>query len=267
MKETERKKLAKQVENFLRRHDVPIKEIDSHSTNVFEAVCFVIFLRYYEEQGYRLEARNLLENVFRFRFTTAGYPWNYSYFVVLSSKPGDDTILFEIYHNQKVVGAWIGSEEKGEKKPLFALDVAVVEPDSLPKLSPGHKRKNEPYWVENNQLITFAEAKKLKAYPMLLAQFLGIIHEIKPEFLQVENRQINQKFFNQKHPPPTLLTADRFSRGTDRVLQSFVDRKLEIRVVEDVTGSSSKILMEQVRGRAADQTEEISGLTPEEISF
>ncbi len=267
MKKAEKEKLSKQVESFLSRHRAPIKEIDSHITNIFEAVCFVIFLQYYEELGYRLEVRNLLEGLFRFRFRTTGYPWNYSYFAVLPGNSNDDTILFEIYHNQTVVGAWISTEKEDTEIALFAVDVAVVEPDSLPKLSPGHKRKGEPYWVENNRLITFAEAKKLRAYPMLLAQFLGIVHEIKPEFLQKESKQIDQKFFEQKHPPPTLLTADDLSRGTKKVLQTFMDRKFEIRVVKDVTGSSSKSLVEQIKRPADGPIEEIQDLELEKIPF
>ena len=34
--------------------------------------------------------------------------------------------------------------------------------------------------LPNSELVTFAEVKKLVVYPMLLAQFVGIVHEIKP---------------------------------------------------------------------------------------
>jgi hypothetical protein len=155
--------------------------------------------------------------------------------------------LFEIYHNQKVAGAWLHAG-KGTDIALFAVDIAVVRADSLPDLPKGHKRTDEPYWVENEDVITFGEAKKLTAYPMLIAQFLGIVHEIKPEFLKVVGSDISETFWDEKHPPPTLMTANHLTFGTKQVLRSFAERRIEIRVVEDVTGSPEGILLWKLRG-------------------
>lgn len=262
MNNIEIEQLSNRIYNFLARHRTEISEIASHASNVFEAACFVIFAIHYEEAGYRLRPENLLEGRFRFRYSTSGYPWNFSYFAVLANEIATEgnAVLFEIRHNQKVVGAWVDTEGESEDKALFAVDIAVIETGSLPDLSQGHKRTNEPYWVENDRLITFAEAKKLTAYPMLLAQFLGIVHEIKPEFLRVGKQEIPEMFWSQSHPPPTLLTANHLTQGTKKVLQSFEERQLVIRVVENVIGSPEEILLCRLRGvdeqEAFDQDEE-----------
>jgi hypothetical protein len=252
MNQTQKDRLTSQVSDFLTRHKAAIYEISRHSTHVFEAVCFVIFARYYEEIGYQLEPENLIEDKFRFRWTTNGYPWNYSYFAVLSPELENEegSAVFEIYHNQKVTGAWVEVEkqDEGEIPPMFAVDIAVAEAGCLPKLPRGHKRTYEHYWIENRRLLTFAEAKKLTAYPMLLAQFLGIVHEIKPEFLHVGERELSQAFWEQKHLPPTLLTADHLTSGARQVLKSFHGRELMIRIVENIINLPEEVLLRQLRG-------------------
>ena len=264
IQEVDFERLANLVSDFLCRHKSSMYEIATHGTNVFEAFCFVIVVRHYEMAGYELKPENLLDGKFRFKYNTRGYPWNYSYFIVSSKEreAENDSGLFEIRHNLKVSGAWVGAETDNDTDPpMFALDVAVIESDSLPNLKMGQKRNGEKYWVDNMDLITFGEAKKLTAYPMLLAQFLGIVHEIKPEFLNTEERENLKTILDQKHPPPLLLTSNHLTWGTKQVLKSFQDRDLLIRVVEDVTGSSEQILLSKMKGS---EPQEADGA---EISF
>lgn len=242
-------RLTDQVSDFLEHYQTPIYEITSKSTNVFEAFCFVLFVRYYEMAGFDLEVANLLDGKFRFKFNTRGYPWNYSYFAAFSTGPSEreNTALFEIRHNLKVAGAWLGRRREPEP-PVFALDIAVVIGGSLPHLEKGKKREDERYWAENEHLITFGEAKKLTAYPMLLAQFLGIVHEVKPEFLGQRGSQ-SPSFTSQQHPPPALFTANHLTRGTKNVLESFEERGYSVRVVENVTISPQQVLLDALRGK------------------
>lgn len=259
IKEVDFDRLANQVSDFLNRHKSSMYEIATHGTNVFEAFCFIIVVRHYEMAGYELKPENLLDGKFRFKYNTRGYPWNYSYFVVSlkETEEGNDNVLFEIRHNLKVSGAWVRAETDNDTDPpMFALDVAVIESNSLPVLKMGQKRNGEKYWVDNTHLITFGEAKKLTAYPMLLAQFLGIVHEIKPEFLNIEERERLKTILDQKHPPPLLLTSNHLTWGTKQVLKSFQDRDLLIRVVEDVTGSSEQVLLNKMKGDESQETDE-----------
>jgi len=164
-----------------------------------------------------------------------------------SEQNQDSTVLFEIRHNLKVAGAWIEKQGEETDPPMFALDISVVKANSLPHLKRGQKRKEEKYWAENSHLVTFGEAKKLTAYPMLLAQFLGIVHEIKPEFLKPEETETSATI-SQQHPPPTLFTANHLTWGTKKVLQSFKERGFSVRVVENVTILPEQILLRKMRG-------------------
>lgn len=248
--DTDRQQLTRRVCDFLERHQTGIGDISPVLSNVFEAACFVLFARYYEEAGYVLRAENLLEGKFRFRFSTAGLPWNFSYLAVVpagAEAHADGAALFEIRHNQKVAGAWIDAQEEDEEPALFAVDIAVIDAGSLPDLPRGRRRGNQRHWAENHRLITLGEAKKLIAYPMLLAQFLGIVHELKPGFLKVGRAKIPQRFWAEKHPPPTLFTSDHLTAGTERVLQSFEDRLLMLVVVDNVITSPEKLLLQKLR--------------------
>jgi hypothetical protein len=258
MKELDFDRISRQVADFLSRHKSSLYEIVKQNTNVFETFCFVLFVQYYETVGYKLEPKNLLDGKFRFKYSTRGYPWNYSYFAVSSheSKGGKTHDLFEIRHNQQVSGAWIEvGEGVGEDPPMFALDISVIEAGSLPQLKQGQKRKKENYWVDNANLITFAEAKKLTAYPMLLAQFLGIVHEVKPNFLKLGQKDIHDGH-SEPHPPPVLFTSSHLSLGTERVLQSFEARDMRMIVIENVTSVPGRILVGKISEEANKEASE-----------
>jgi hypothetical protein len=250
MNDADRQRLIGHISDFLHRYGQQLGDIASATSHVFEAFCFVIIVRYYEETGYRLRPKNLLEGRFRFRYSTAGYPWNFSYFAILppESKDEEEAALFEVRHNQKVAGAWVDADYQEEDKALFAVDVAVIEAGSLPDLPQGHKRTDEPFWVENSDLITFAEAKNLTAYPMLLAQFLGTVHEIKPDFLRIHSQDIPQRFWQQNHPSPALMTANHVTAGTQRVLRSFEERGFVVKVIDEMTNLPEEMLISKLKG-------------------
>ncbi len=256
MNDTEKHQLANRVADFLTRYRTEMSDIASYASHVFEAACFILIVRYYETVDYNCKPENLQDGKFKFRYSTAGYPWNFSFFTAFSGDPDEESSvpIFEIRHNQKVAGAWVEAEDDTDNKALFAVDAAVVNPGSLPDLPKGQKRTSEPYWVENRDVITFMEAKKLTAYPMLLAQFLGIVHEIKPEFLGIKGKEIDETFYDQQHPPPILMTANHLTKGTQKVLRSFEERGLLIRVVEDVTGLPDCVLIAKLASIEPEQS-------------
>jgi hypothetical protein len=240
--------LETRVSDFLQTHRTEIENVTKAASNVFEAVCFVIFARHYENIGYRLVPQNLINGKFRFRYSTNGLPWRYSCFAVYNkdSKADSGKPLFEIWHNQKVAGAWVGDEDT--EKALFAVDIAVARGGALPTNLTFKEPKNDhQYWVASSDLITIGEAKKLTAYPMLLAQFLGIVHEIKPEFIEVGDSRIALEFIEQGHPPPTLLTANFLTSGAERVLATFVQRGLHILVLDNVTDRPERDIIKDIR--------------------
>ena len=226
--------LQKKAEDFLASHKTGIQNVTKSHNNIFEVSCYILIAQYYEQLGYTLEIKNSVDGKFRFRYSTNGFPWRYSYLAACAKD--NNQPAFEIWHNQKVAGAWFEGDDDKDR-PLFALDIAVLNPGSLPSnLSFKDKGKGERVWAKNNDLITFGEAKNLVGYPMLIAQFLGIVHELKPSFLHEHKDTIPDIFYNQRHLPPSLITSGNMLSGAVRVLKSFEDRNIEIMVIENLSG-------------------------------
>jgi hypothetical protein len=206
--------LETRVSKFLSTHRTAVENVTKAASNVFEAVCFVIFARHYENIGYQLVPQNLSEGKFRFRYNTNGLPWRYSYFAVHSYEGQSNKPLFEIWHNQKVAGAWVKDKDEDAEQALFAVDIAVTRAGALPADLPFQESgANHQYWVDQSDLITIGEAKKLVAYPMLLAQFLGIVHEIKPQFIGLGDKHDLLALVSQGHPPQPYSHPTRSHRG------------------------------------------------------
>lgn len=252
MNEEQVGRIKDRISSFLTTHRTETEEIASKISNIFEAFCYVLFVLHYEREGLKPKVENLTpDNIFKFRFSTAGHPWNFSYFSVRRNEESDE-VLFEIRHNQQVVGHYVEVDTGSDEKPgLFALDIAVIEPGGLPNPPIGTKYTNERTYVLNDGLITFGEAKKLVAYPMLLASFYGVVHELRPEFL--EGRTLPSSFDLCPHPFPILFTADFLTKGTKNVLKTFEDRQLKVTIVEDVNGSPEIQLLRRIKGMREDE--------------
>ena len=106
---------------------------------------------------------------------------------------------------------------------MYVVDVAVVKPNKIPRA------KGRTPWVclDNSNLVTFVEVKKLVVYPMLLAQFIGIVHEIKPKLLQ--GSAYGFKKYN--HYCPALISIGYLKGTSSKVLVGFGRRNYKVCVV------------------------------------
>src|SRR6266446_428214 len=86
------------------------------------------------------------------------------------------------------------------------------------------ERKGQWLCLANADLVTFAEAKKLRVYPMLLAQFLGVVHEIRPEFLNRQN--LAAAFFAGGHFAPALVSLGSYSGNSQRIVDAYPGRMI-----------------------------------------
>src|SRR5207244_13630 len=106
---------------------------------------------------------------------------------------------------------------------IYCVDVGIALADSIPS------EKSEEKWacLQNNSLITFAEVKKLVVYPMLLAQFIGIVHEIKPEFLK------SRRDVDKSHLSPILITLQYFSGNSKAIVDAYPRRGINVTIAEN----------------------------------
>jgi len=142
-----------------------------------------------------------------------GAPWNYSRICAVRGMHAVD-----IHMNLTVRGA----HDDG----IYCVDVGITSPGSVP----GGKGKSKWLCLENKHLRSFAEVKRLVVYPMLLAQFVGIVHEIKPRFLRPPTRN---GFGRGEHLPPTLIVLGHYSSNSGGIVRSYPKRNLQINVAEN----------------------------------
>ena len=115
----------------------------------------------------------------------------------------------------------------GRDAGIYCVDVGLTAPGAVP-----NKIERPRTWrcVENDSLLSFAEVKRLSIYPMLLAQFVGIVHEIKPRFLR---RKKPSGFSATEHLPPTLVVLGRYSGNSREIVEGFDRRRLLIHVADN----------------------------------
>ena len=116
---------------------------------------------------------------------------------------------------------------------VYCVDVGIVEAGTIPAAKP----TGTGPWLclENQHLVTFAEVKKLVIYPMLLAQFLGIVHEIKPGFLT------SNCGLKLPHISPMLIALGHFSGNAGIIVANYPHRGIHITVVENFDSRLAKV--------------------------
>ncbi len=152
---------------------------------------------------------------FRIKKSSSGYAWNFSWYEV-----GRGTERFEVLTNAKVRGAFAGDEG------AYVVDVAVLKGGAMAAAKPLGKAFSG---FANADLKTFIESKALVIYPMLLAQFLGIVLEIMPRFVQGTRRP--RGHVAHGHFDPTLVALGRFSANADRIVRKYPVRGYRVNVV------------------------------------
>lgn len=65
---------------------------------------------------------------------------------------------------------------------------------------------------------------------MLLAQFLGIVHEIKPRFVHGKNPK---GFVSEDHLFPVLASLGNFSGNSSKIVEGFKNRRIRVVFAEN----------------------------------
>lgn len=202
--------IQKGVERVMSRHPEALSTVASSQTKLLELAAVTGVAEHFKDQGFVVTTEGLgPRNSFRVKTTASGYPWNFSRFRV---QRGNEA--YEIHMNLKVRGA----HDEG----IYCVDVAVIDTAIVPQEKP----KGQWLCAENEPLRTFVEVKKLNVYPMLLAQFFGIVHEITPEFVD------QTKPGRAKDPllEPALAVLGSLSGNSASIIEGFADRGLSIMI-------------------------------------
>jgi len=199
---------------FERRHSVAFSHMSSRQSSILELGAIVGVQEHYRSNGFQIRVENPHQaGRFFVKLSSRGDPWKYSRIIVTKGK-----ITAELHMNLVVEGA----HDKGR----YCVDVGIVNPNRVPRKKPQLKWTCLP----NNRLISFVEVKRLVIYPMLLAQFIGEVHEIAPQFLGCRKVYRCDRY---RHLPATLIALGHFSANSSEIKESFHKRGYQVHIAEN----------------------------------
>ncbi len=206
-------KVSAAIRDFAEQHATVLADIGNRQTQLLEIGANVAVVQHYRAQGYITTIVNPVGvSEFKVKLGTRGHPADYSRVICQRGE-----VICEIHSNLSVEG---GRRDHG----VYCVDVAVVKPDRVPAT----KTKTKPPALGNDALISFAEAKKLVVYPMLLAHFIGIVHEVAPQYM----RRYRRESVPDDHLQPTLITLGHLTKNAETIEKSFRRRKYKVWIAQ-----------------------------------
>lgn len=205
--------ITEALDRFVAAHRLTFANLGNRQSQILELAATVGVTQHYIAKGFAISVSNPHGSAtFIVKTGTRGHPSAYS---SITCTRGSDTV--EIHMNLMVQSA----HDEG----VYCVDVGIASPGAVPRA----KGRDKWRCIPNEALLSFAEAKKLVVYPMLLAQFLGIVHEIKPAFLRAP---APTGFGEEGHLPPTLIALGHFSGNSRLIVDSFRSRGYSFLVAE-----------------------------------
>lgn len=191
----------------------------------FEAFVFAAVIAWYRDKGWDVKFHHPRRTAvggghgggvpsrIQLKFSTRGRPQNYSYVVC---KRKDQEV--HVRHQLRVATKY---HTKSLKCPAnVCLDVAVIKAIDLSGF------KSDDY-VASNHLITFGEAKHMSAFAELVANFVGLVHEMQPSRL----RRIRKDGYKHGEDlPPFLYVSGFLFRTAQGIEASVIKRGYDIDV-------------------------------------
>ncbi|GIF48187.1 hypothetical protein DFJ67_3524 [Asanoa ferruginea] len=203
---------------FMQRHRATLYELVRRNFQLLEIAALMASAHHYQSMGYAVQPANLdRRNRFIFKATTTGNPRNYSWFEVAGS---GHALGWELHANLPVQSAY--NHDGG----IYVVDVGVIRQGT--EIAPVGKRQ---WQAGSTDLMTLAEVKAFPVYPMLLAHFLGIVHEIAPAFL---SGRVPYGFRRDKHFPPTLFSTRGLSGTSENIIKAYPSRGLRVAIVSNL---------------------------------
>lgn len=202
----------KELTDFSNRYKVVLAEHAKRISDYFEMTCYNLVIRYYEKKGYELTVQNLQGGKFKFKCSPTGLLKNFSYFKATKENgQGIEDVVY-IYHNATVQSTF-------DEKVFTTPDIVVSRTNTPAETKDYYTTKKALSYIPCESLISFCEAKHLTPFPELMLNFIGTVHELKPECL--DNNVNGSK---SDHIAPSLMMSGTFSKPTKRIQKSFEKR-------------------------------------------
>ncbi|GIK40339.1 MAG: hypothetical protein BroJett011_41720 [Chloroflexota bacterium] len=216
--------LKDQLAKFFQDNRDDLNQFGSKVNQTFEAFVFASLIKWYSDHGWKVTLKHpqLNQSAVKLKFSTRGRPEGYTYAICVK-----DERKIQIRHQLRVATKY---HKSGQFPPAnVMLDVAVISDQDLSEY------KTNDY-ISNATLLTFGEAKHMSAFAELIANFVGLAHELKPEVL-VNMRTLNNLSVNRDHPAPFLYVSGYLLPTARGLLKTVEERGYDIDVYDHETGS------------------------------
>lgn len=202
----------KDLKDFANKFRVTIAEHSLKTSGYFEISCYNLILRYYEKKGYKLEVMNLQSDGFKFKCGPHGFISNFSYFKATKSNGDGTEETVYIFHNATAQSAF-------DDKVFTTPDIVIAKTDVAAETTDYYITKQKLTYISKENLLSFCEAKHLTPFPELMINFMGIVHELRPECMHVEDAKESSE-----HIAPSLMVSGTFGKPTKRIQESLEKR-------------------------------------------
>lgn len=172
--------LKRQIGAFLSAHGANLAQEAKRTSSFFELAAYNDLVKYYETNGFVMKPMNLKGRGrdFIYALSPSAKPTSCSYFQAKKSYSNGDIWRYEIRHNVRIRSAH-------DNDIYITPDYAVIDKDSLESVRLKHYYNGKAdYWfVRSDCVRTFAETKHYAPSPELVLNFVGVVNEIKPDFM------------------------------------------------------------------------------------
>lgn len=162
-----------QLKDFFTTERATINNFGSTVNQTFEANVFAEVIKWYRANGWTINIISPIINgnpTFKLKFNTRGAPANYSY-----AHCSKDDQTCQIRHGLRTHTK--SYDIKNIKSANIVCDIVIMNDVDINGFSSDTA-------LSNDLLIAFGEVKHMSAYAELIASFIGLVHELKPEKLK-----------------------------------------------------------------------------------
>ena len=226
--------LNKKLRNFFKNRSKDLYAFGSTVNQVFEAFVFASVATWYRERGWRIEfvhPKRASGTQLRLKFSTRGRPENFSFVRCTKS----DT---EVHIRHQIRVATKHHMEGQRFRANIVLDVAVLIPKDVALMSSDDH-------MDNCDLVSFGEAKHMSAFAELVANFIGLVHELQPTRLKRIRRGASQTT-DGEHPSPFLFVSGFLFHTAHGLMETIKRRGYDIDIFWRTNQLAKQLLVEGV---------------------
>jgi hypothetical protein len=205
-----------ELETFFANEKASVNNFGSTVNQTFEAKVFASVIKWYQTNGWTVNIINPLKNgryVFNLKFNTRGAPINYSY--AKCTKQGKSC---QIRHGLRTHTRSYNTRNR--KSANIVCDIVVMNDINIDGFTTDTA-------LQNKFLISFGEVKHMSAYAELMANFVGLVFELKPDKLR---RIRTKKWVRPDNISCFMYVSGILYKTAEGLLETFDKRKYDIDV-------------------------------------